>query len=69
MRLVQLGQELVTLRSIAFPAERLKVVFLGLSAFGYRNDVVYLQQEIRLNIGGVPAYPASVVIPGLDILS
>ena len=67
--LVQSDNNFVAFCSIAFPAQGLKVILYCPAAFCHRNNMIYLKQKVRLNMGRVATGTAREIITVFDKLT
>ena len=67
--LARSGNNFVALCPIAFPTQGLKVILYCPAALCYRDNVIYLKQKIRLNMGRVATGTAREIITVFDKLT
>ena len=65
-QMLLLNHNLATLSAVTFPTKRLKVFLYSTTTLGNRNDMVYLQQEVRFHMGGVPTIATREVVSFFD---
>jgi len=61
-----LSDDFIAFCAITFPAQGLKVILYCPTAFCHGNNVIYLKQKIRLNMGRVATGTASKIIAFFD---